>query len=89
MKIYKYILEPKELNILELPKNAQILSAEYQTPNICIWAMVDPAATTLEKRYIETYPTGYADIDNKKRRFINTVVMAAEGMVWHIFELLE
>ena len=51
-QIWKYQVE----NVIEMPKGAEILTVQVQTPfNICIWAKVDPEETEMEKRKFRSH----------------------------------
>lgn len=86
MEIWKYVLTITNTQQLQLPKGAQFISVANQNGNLCVWAMVNPAAPT-EERCIEIIGTGYyvAGGDGLNRRFIGTALVGLG--VCHVFEL--
>lgn len=78
-KIFKYAFN----GIVELPKGAEIISAQEQHGKIQIWAIVDPSAET-EKRLFALYGTGH-EMDDRSQKFIATIQRGE--FVWHLFEV--
>jgi hypothetical protein len=83
--IYKYPLELQGLNIIEMPKGAEILSIQEQLATITIWAILNPDEETKEKRFFEIYGTGQPFPVNRNYNWLATCVMKT-GFVWHVFE---
>lgn len=82
--IWKYPIQVTDAQIIMMPKGAEILSANNQGGNLCIWAKVSQqAGVPLEARKIRIYGTGHPH-DIISGRFINTVLIAF--YVWHVFE---
>jgi len=86
-RIFKYKIERSNYE-LQLPIDAEILSAGVQGGDVVVWALVEEHAET-EKRTLRVVETGgeapyggmpYGQIDIE---FINTVFMG--GLVFHIF----
>lgn len=86
MKIYKYVLEMVDLQEIEMPLGASILSAHNQDGQICIWAQVDETMP-METRQIEVVGTGnpMPEHGGKYREFIGTVIWPP--LVFHIYEI--
>lgn len=85
-QIWKYTLGRAQESI-EMPADAEILSAHSQNDLICIWALVNPDAEK-EHRYFEVFKTGHAvpcDM-GVSREFIGTVLLQNDALVFHIFE---
>lgn len=85
MVIWKYELEIKDLQHVDMPYGAKILSVANQNGNLCMWASVDPSAEKMW-RFVEIIGTGHlipTDL-NGERIFIGTVVIGS--LVWHVFE---
>lgn len=83
--IWKFELEIKEIQTLQMPMGATILSVAKQKGELKLWAMVNPRRQ-LEDRKIEIIGTGGvlpADMGTT-RGFIGTVVI--DPFVWHVFE---
>jgi len=83
--IWKFDLKLLDLQPIQMPVGAEILSVQSQCDELKLWAFVNPFNKTTI-RYIEIYGTGHR-IDYKfKRNFIGTVQMEKHGLVWHVFE---
>lgn len=85
MTIYKYPIEITDTQKVELPLGAEILTAQMQGENLCLWAKVDEFYTGMEERTIEVFGTGHAMSDNA-RRYIGTTQMHGGELIWHVFE---
>ena len=85
-KIYKYEILADEVT-LEMPKEAVILAAKMQGQIPCFWALVNPE-NEKETRRFEMIPTGYTMDAGVKRKYIDTLLMHKETLVFHLFELL-
>ncbi|MDV2459881.1 hypothetical protein CMU99_16305 [Elizabethkingia anophelis] len=85
-KIFKYQLEIKDFNDIEMPKNAEVLSVQVQNGIPCIWAMVD-TENPLEKRKFMTIGTGKELCPRTPHTFIGTYQLSELGLVFHCFEL--
>lgn len=85
--IYKYPLEVTDLQELELPEGAEILTVQMQTGVPCLWALVDPTADK-KCRLIRIAGTGHFLNDEIEHRYIGTFQMAGGQLVFHAFEVL-
>ena len=85
--IWKFPLAITDRQTVTMPKGAQILSAQMQGTTLCLWALVDPAASRKD-RTIEILGTGNPAPD-AHRSYISTTQMAGGRLVWHVFEILE
>lgn len=85
-RIYKYPLEIMDVQEVDLPKGAQILSvqAQYGIPNI--WALVDDKQTKTEKVIIRIIGTGYQIPDANSLEYIGTVQLINGSVVFHVFK---
>jgi hypothetical protein len=83
--IWKYTLAITNLQEVEMPLGAQILSVGDQGGQLCLWALVVPQRGS-SKRVIEIIGTGnpMEMYLTYPRRFIGTVLMPP--FVWHVFE---
>lgn len=87
--IYKYPLAMIDSQKIEMPVNAQILCAQVQRHEVCLWAQVavdDPRARTAE-REILIVGTGNP-LPARANRYIGTVQLtgAYDGLVFHVYE---
>lgn len=80
--IHKYRVE-LGANRLIMPKNADILTAQFQDGQIQIWAVVDDRAWT-EQRYVYVLGTGHElPADMGRSEYVATV--QGGPFVWHVF----
>lgn len=87
--IWKFKLKIDDKQSIEMPKGAQILSAQVQHNILCIWALVDVDAEK-EQRTFEIFGTGnpvpdYVDAEHNYK-FIATFMYYDGGFVGHLFE---
>lgn len=90
--IYKYPLERLDVVEVEMPKDAEILSAHSQQGVITLWARVNLDETRdNEIRKIRIYGTGHR-ISETHLKFIGTVQLSISNLrsyVFHVFEELK
>lgn len=85
--IYKYPLDLVDRQVRSMPIGAEVLTAQVQRNEICLWAIVPPGQPN-EERIFEIIGTGnpvVVDI-GVERRYIATVQQGE--FVWHVFERL-
>jgi hypothetical protein len=86
--IYKYELEIKDIQEIEMPEDSSIVSIAVQHGVPCIWALADPSARMI-KRTFELYGTGHpirGTVDGKFRFYLETFLMLNGNIVYHLFE---
>jgi hypothetical protein len=86
--IWKFNLKPIDVNKIQMPKGAEIVSVQFQDKNICLWALVNPLAEE-EIRNFGLIGTG--DIINQENgQYITTLqfekAFGVFNQVWHLFE---
>jgi hypothetical protein len=83
--VYKYPFAPGITNILELPRGAKALHADYQhtTDQWCLWAEVDPTQPNV---MVPLYmvETGQ-EIPDTPRRYLNSVLTQRGTFVFHFY----
>lgn len=87
--IYKYPLDLIELNEIDMPEQAEILSIQLQNGVPCIWAMVSPDFPK-EKRAIRMIGTGHEVNPCEPLQFIDTIQFYPDPwtcIVFHFFEI--
>ena len=86
-RIFKYSLLITDMQAIDMPKGAELLSVANQDGCLCLWAKVD-ADKQPETRFVEIIGTGNPIPQDMgvDRSFIGTVLMAP--FVWHVFERL-
>jgi hypothetical protein len=80
--IWKYTLEPKHIQDIEMPTGAKILTVAMQFDTMCLWAMVDPSQPKMPRR-IAVVETGYSVPTDGC--FLGTVQTHGGKCVFHIF----
>jgi len=84
MKIFKYALETKDIQTVELPRGARILTVKKQYGKLCLWAEVSETVEDTYEAEIRVIGTGNPiKIDLDKFNHIDTVV--TDMYVWHIY----
>lgn len=83
-RIFKYTLTIEDLQTVEMPEGAEILSVQNQGGDVCIWALCAPNAPK-EARTFHIFGTGNPVCDNPGR-FVGTVQILDGALVWHVFE---
>lgn len=83
--IYKYPVRVTDINKVEMPKGAKVLSVQMQRGVPCIWALVDPAAE-METRMFFMFGTGHPVEYAEGLRFIGTFQLVDRELVFHLFE---
>lgn len=78
----------KDSQCIEIPRDAEILSAQNQNENMCIWVKLKPNAEKIP-RIIEIYETGQGIKNPTNLKFIGSVQLDGNSLVLHIFERLK
>lgn len=90
--MFKFVLLATALQGVTMPKGSEILHAEEQGEEICLWALC-PQTTETEKRRIAVLPTGTTDVPEEvganidAAHFIGTVLIRTKGLVFHLFDV--
>ena len=88
--IWKFPLKDGDVQRIEMPKGAQILTVQRQYEQPCVWAIVDVDDGSLtEMRVFEVHGTGNPLPDEKgvERAYVGT--FQQPPFVWHLFERIE
>jgi len=80
--IWKF--EIKNNLAIEIPINAEILTAQTQNGIPCLWILVDPEAEK-QTRHFNVYGTGQMITENPGK-YINTFQMQGGLFIFHVFE---
>lgn len=84
--IYKYPLEVRGLQNLQLPEGAEILTVQPQGNQVCLWALVSPDKETAS-RTIWIIGTGHQiDTTEHLGRYVATFQLNAGELIFHVFE---
>jgi len=79
MRIFKYTLKLTDEQLIEIPRNHKILTAQMQGGRVCVWAAVEIEGDKVFRNFI-IVGTGY---DMPDEGYIATVQDG--NLVWHIF----
>ena len=92
MRIFKYQLPvpeaPSSYVDVEMPEGARVLSAGAQNGEVVVWALVDPHAKTVLRRFA-IYPTGLTEVPEHPVNFVGTVMLLGGALVFHVFDVGE
>lgn len=84
--IFKYVLNLKRgIQVVNLPYDAEVVSAQMQHNMLCIWAVV-PEDEPTEPREFEVLFTGER-LPESDSWHVHIGTVQHEGFVWHVFEL--
>jgi hypothetical protein len=86
-QIWKWELDPKETQKLEVPVGTIFLSAGEQFDSIMVWGLVDPRIEAVEIRTIEVYGTGHP-IDSRLPevgKFLGRANLSGGRFIFHVF----
>ena len=82
MRIWKTELKGQDVQDIEIPVGAEILTASHQGERICIWYRCDPDAPT-EPRKVMLVGTGHPTV--KDGTYIGTAHLRGGLIVVHVF----
>jgi len=85
-RIYKYSVGIVSRQAIIMPKNAAILSIQFQDGSLCMWALVNPEAPN-ESRTFAVIGTGHDFPHDVDWTYLATVQDGS--YIWHIFEVKE
>ncbi len=83
--VWKYTLEPEIT--LHMPRGAEVLSVREQGRDVCLWALVEPAAAKEPRRFVVA-GTGH-DLPDEPLRFHGSAHLHEGVLVFHVFERVE
>lgn len=83
--IWKFGLQLTDRQTIEMPRAAEVLTAQMQGNTLCLWAEV-VIGRHPEKREFLIIGTGNPIDPSVEKKYIGTVQQ--NGFVWHVFEKL-
>lgn len=87
-KIFKYVLEAADLQVLELPGPSKVLSVHEQRGDMVLYAIVNEGGKN-EKVEVAIRGTGHiVDFDIDMYDFIGTVKLLEGQLMFHVFTRL-
>jgi len=84
MAVWKFVVPIEDQPVLRMPRGARIISAAFQHPDVCIWALVDTKAP-VEDRPLSVRGTGHPADGLAHVPFIGTVAYPM-SLVFHIWD---
>lgn len=86
-KIYRYKFEVTCKIVIEMPVGTEILTVQTKRGSPCIWALIDPETTNLEKRHFYIFGTGHEiNHDVNQLHYIGPFQIYDGDLVFHLFE---
>lgn len=76
---------PTDNQEIEMPEGAEILTVQMQKTDLCLWAIVDPEAKKVKRKF-NVFGTGH-EIDIKGT-YIGTFQMHGGDLIFHVFEII-
>lgn len=83
-KIFKYPIKVEDVQMVEMPRGAVVLTVQTQQEIPCIWAEVDPDAEKVRRQF-RTYGTGHAMDAGPDRLYIGTYQLRGGSLVFHVY----
>lgn len=83
-RIWKYQVIPERAISIEMPLGAQVLTVQAQRDEINVWALVDPEAPRVWRRF-RLIGTGHI-IQDGALQYIGTFQLDCGALVFHLFE---
>ena len=85
MTIYKYPLEQRHYQEVEMPRGARVIACQTQDDVPTLWALVDSYAQPV-RRLFRIVGTGSSFLDpSRELKYVGTF-QKKNGNVWHVFE---
>lgn len=84
MTIWKYPLETTDAQDIAMPSDAKILCVQVQGDTPCLWALVSPDLSPVNRRIL-TFGTGH-DIPLDSGHYIGSYQLHGGALVFHVFE---
>lgn len=81
--IWKATLQPTDIQDIEVPEDAELLTARDQHEQLCVWFKCDPSKPP-SKRRIVICDTGHAAPEGS--RYVGTGFLQGGALVHHVFE---
>ena len=78
--------DPKTEQCIGMPAQADVLHADMQGEDLCLWVLVDPDSLEYEDRFFHIFGTGYEIATDCKRQLFYLKTVQQGLYVWHILE---
>lgn len=83
--VWKFMLKPDMLNMVQVPAGAEPLTAQMQGDNLVMWALVDPEMPKVNRKFL-VIGAGF-DINYAIVKYIGTFQLYGGSFVQHVFEV--
>lgn len=83
--IWKYELEAKELQYVDVPSQHRVLSIAEQGDKMCMWVMVNPSSERQRRLQVNLVGTGWDVPSDVGFDYYTSVVVQGGTFVWHYF----
>jgi hypothetical protein len=83
--VWKFDLRDDAENAIEMPRGAQVLSVQVQRGQPRLWALVDPTAPKVRRRFWICGTGTYANTDGLGT-FVDTIQLEGGALVFHVFD---
>jgi hypothetical protein len=84
--IWKFPFKTTDILNISMPEGAEILSVQTQYEQPCMWALVDPGAKKVTRKF-QIFGTGHPVNDPETKKFIATYQEEGGALIFHIFEV--
>jgi hypothetical protein len=84
LTILKYPIEPRDINDIEMPGDAEPLTVDVQRGVICVWVVVDPKNPIVVRKF-HVFGTGHPIEEKRFDALIYVGTVQQDPFVWHIF----
>lgn len=84
--IWKFKLDTTEVQYIEMPHGAEVLTVQMQAGDVCIWVLVDMDEERKVQRRFHIFGTGYPIDVRIELRYIGTYQLQGGLLVFHVFE---
>ena len=81
MTVFKYVLPIEDNPTISMPQGAQLLHVADQYGALCVWALVNPEAPPMHRRF-RVAGTGHPEAVGV---YVGTALMLG-GLVFHVFD---
>lgn len=86
--IWKFPLITTDINTIDMPIGAEILTVQEQYGKPCLWAVVDDDVEK-ERRVFAIYGAGHSVSVVTDKKYIGTYQLMEGALIFHVFELWE
>jgi len=87
-RVYKYPIPVTDMIDLSLPAGAQPLHVAAQGEMVCLWALVDPEAEPVARRFIVRGTGHPIENDDADLSHVGTFLLQDGALVFHLFEVI-